>query len=90
VRSFLNISSLKSLIASDSEALNLRLSGNSYIKRLGRLLASKPTAFKRSPVAIGFNAVFSTVRAVFFVIFGSLAAEGAPFYSQIIRGLHTR
>jgi hypothetical protein len=40
---------------------------------------SKPTTFKRRLVAIGFNAVFSTVLAVSFMIFRSLAAEGSPF-----------
>jgi hypothetical protein len=81
VSSFLNVSSFKSRIVSDSEALKLRLNNSSYIERLERLLASKPIAFKRGPVTINFNAVFSTVRAVFFMSFGSLAAEGAPFCS---------
>jgi hypothetical protein len=41
----------------------------------------KLIAIRRGLVIIGFNTVFSTVRAVFLVIFRSLAAEGAPFYS---------
>jgi hypothetical protein len=81
ISSFLNVSSSESPIVSDSKALNLRLNNSSYVGRLGRLLTSKPTAFRRGPVAIGFNAVFSIVRAVFFIIFRSLAAEGAPFCS---------
>jgi hypothetical protein len=79
--SFLNVSSFKNPIVSDFKTLNLRLHSSSYVRRLGRLLASKLIAFRRGPVAIGFNAVFSTVRALFFMIFRSLAAEGAPFYS---------
>jgi hypothetical protein len=35
---------------------------------------------------IGLSAVFSCVRAVFLVIFGSEAAEGAPFSSQMVLG----
>jgi hypothetical protein len=33
---------------------------------------------------MGLSAVFSSVRAVFLVIFGSEATEGAPFSSYII------
>jgi hypothetical protein len=78
---FLNVSSSKSLIISDSKALNLRSNSSLYVRRLRRLLAAKLTAFKRRLVAIGFNAVFFIVRAVFSMIFRSLAAEGVPFYS---------
>jgi hypothetical protein len=36
------------------------------------------------------SAVFFSVRAFFFVIFGSLAAEGAPFSSYIVAGFSLR
>jgi hypothetical protein len=38
----------------------------------------------------GLSAVFSTVQAVFLVIFGSEAAEGAPFSSHIVLGTDVR
>jgi hypothetical protein len=39
---------------------------------------------------MGLSAVFSSVRAVFLVIFGSEAAEGAPFSSYIVLGTGVR
>ena len=39
---------------------------------------------------MGLSAVFSCVRAVFIVIFGSEAAEGAPFSSQMVLGTGVR
>jgi len=44
----------------------------------------------RGPVIIGLSAVFWAVRAVFLVILGSEAAEGAPFSSQIVLGIGVR
>ena len=35
---------------------------------------------------MGYSAVFCAVRAVFLVILGSKAAEGAPFASQVAIG----
>jgi hypothetical protein len=39
---------------------------------------------------IGLSAVFCSVRVVFLVIFGSEAAEGALFCSQIVFGTSVR
>jgi hypothetical protein len=39
---------------------------------------------------IGLRAVFCSVLIVFLVIFGSEAAEGAPFSSQVVLGTGVR
>jgi hypothetical protein len=39
---------------------------------------------------MSLSVVFSSIRAVFLVIFGSEAAEGAPFSSQIVLGTGVR
>ena len=39
---------------------------------------------------MGLNAVCRSVRTVFFVTFGSLAVQGAPFASQIVLGFGMR
>jgi hypothetical protein len=45
---------------------------------------------RNGPVLIGLSAVFSSVRAVFLVILGSEAAEGALFSSHIVLGTGVR
>jgi hypothetical protein len=55
-----------------------------YVGSSGRSFSSSLTASRREPTAIGFSAVFCSVQAVFLVILGSEAAEGAPFSSQIV------
>jgi hypothetical protein len=45
---------------------------------------------RRGLVIIGLSAVFWAVQAVFLVILGSEAAEGAPFSSQIVLGIGIR
>ena len=44
----------------------------------------------RGLITIGLRAVFCSVLAVFLVILGSEAAEGAPFSSQIVLGTGVR
>ena len=41
-------------------------------------------------MGIGLSAVCHSVRTVFFVTFGSLAVQGAPFASQIVLGFGMR
>jgi hypothetical protein len=48
------------------------------------------TVSGRGPTAIGLSAVFCSVLAVFLVILGSEAAEGASFCSQIVPGAFVR
>jgi hypothetical protein len=50
----------------------------------------KLNSLRKGSVTIGFNTVFSAVRAVFLVILESKAAEGASFSSHIILGFRWR
>ena len=46
--------------------------------------------FESGPTTMGLRAVFFSVRVLFLVILGSLAAEGAPFSSQIVTDFDVR
>jgi hypothetical protein len=58
------------------------LSGSLYIESSGRSFLSSSIAIKRRSTATGLSAVSCAVLAVFLIILGSKAAEGAPFCSQ--------
>jgi hypothetical protein len=72
------------------DALYCKLSGGFYVGSLGRCFSSNLIDSGRGLVATGLSAVFSSVRAVFFVIFRSLAAEGALFSFYIVAGFGLR
>jgi hypothetical protein len=48
------------------------------------------TASRSGLIAMGLSAVFCPVLAVFWVIFGSEAADGAPFSSHVVLGTGVR
>ena len=56
----------------------------------GRSFSSSSMDAGRGLTAIGLSAVFCSVLAVFLVIFGSEAAEGAPFCSHTVLGTGVR
>jgi hypothetical protein len=84
------VSSCDKPIASDLDALYCKLSRGLYVESSGRCFSSNPMDSGRGPVVTGLSAVFSSVQAVFFVIFRSLAAERAPFFSYIVAGFGLR
>jgi hypothetical protein len=77
-------------MASDSDAWNCKLSDGSYIGSSGRSYSLILGISGRGLIMIGLSAVCCSVLAVFLVIFGSEAAEGALFSSQIVLGTGVR
>jgi hypothetical protein len=68
-------------MTSDLEAWNCKLSGDSYVGSSGRSCSLISGISGRGLIMISLSAVFCSILAVFLVIFGSEAAEGALFSS---------
>jgi hypothetical protein len=77
-------------VTSDFEGVNSNSSGGLYVGSSGRLLFVESDSFWKRASGNRFERSLFAVLAVFLVILGSLAAEGAPFASQIVLGTGLR
>jgi hypothetical protein len=61
-----------------------------YIESLERFFLLSLMLLERELITIGLSAVFCAVLAVFLVILGLEAADGAPFSSYVVLGTGVR